>query len=196
MQIERNQLIEDLIARVKQATCSVRKLKELPEVQLNTRNKESAWTILECIEHLNRYGDFYLPEIEKQLFETSSDPGAKSFKPGIIGNYFVGMIQVKNGKLKKMKTPKEMDPILSDLTITTIDRFLKQQERLTALLQLAKQKDLTHIKTAISLTKMIRLRLGDTLRFVVYHIERHIAQAELIAKVNSSQLTVSEVYNL
>ena len=174
MQIERNLLIDDLIARIKRATFSVNILNGLSEEQLKHRNQENAWSILECIEHLNRYGDFYLPEIERQLIESRPQPGAEMFKPGIIGNYFVGVIQVKNGKVKKMKTPKEMDPIRSDLAITTIDRFLKQQERLITLLQHAKRMDLTKTRTAISLTKMIKLRLGDTLRFVVYHIERHI----------------------
>ncbi|MGB3549023.1 MAG: hypothetical protein WBA17_18760 [Saprospiraceae bacterium] len=32
-------------------------------------------------------------------------------------------------------------------------------------------------KTAVSITKLIRLRLGDTLRVVVYHNQRHVAQA-------------------
>ena len=187
MQIERNQLMEDLIARIKRANFNVTKLKGLSLEQLNTRSQQNSWTILECIEHLNRYGDFYLPEIERQLIHGISDEGAELFKPGIIGNYFVGMIQVKKGKVKKMKTPKEMDPIHSDLTITTIDRFLKQQDRLSALLQQAKRMDLTKTKTAISLTKMIKLRLGDTLRFVVYHIERHIAQAEGYASLHAKK---------
>jgi hypothetical protein len=66
------------------------------------------------------------------------------------------------------------------LSITTLDRFLKQQELLKALLQQALEADITKIKTAISLSKFIKLRLGDTFRFYVYHIERHIAQAEKI----------------
>ena len=50
---------------------------------------------------------------------------------------------------------------------------------LHALLEQAKQVDLVKVKTAISLTKLIRLRLGDTFRFLVTHIERHVLQAQL-----------------
>jgi hypothetical protein len=185
MQIERNQLIDDLIARVKQTTLSIAKLKALPADQLNRRINAGDWTILECIEHLNLYGDFYLPEIEKQILNKETSLEADEFRSGVIGNYFASLIQVKNGKVKKMKTPKNMNPIHSALSITTIDRFLKQQERLTTLLQQARKIDLTRTKTAISMTSMIRLRLGDTLRFVVFHIERHVAQARRNVEVGA-----------
>ena len=80
-----------------------------------------------------------------------------------------------------MKTPKDKDPINSTLTVTTIDRLLKQLERLRILLNQSRTANLTKLKTPISLTNFIKLRLGDTLRFVVYHIERHILQAQKIA---------------
>ena len=83
--------------------------------------------------------------------------------------------------IKKMKTPKDKDPINSNLTFTTIERLLKQLEKLQILLNQSRTANLTKLKTAISLTKFIKLRLGDTLRFVVYHIERHILQAQKIA---------------
>jgi len=77
-----------------------------------------------------------------------------------------------------MKTPIDKNPLGSQLSVTTIDRFLKQQEMLRSLLERARHIDLTKTKVPISLTKFIRLRLGDTFRFFVYHIERHIRQAE------------------
>ena len=79
-----------------------------------------------------------------------------------------------------MKSSKDKNPANSELTITVIERFLKQQELLKSLLIQAKSADLTKIKTAISLSKFIQLRLGDTFWFFVYHIERHIFQAERI----------------
>ena len=83
-------------------------------------------------------------------------------------------------ELKKMKSPKDKNPSASKLGPTTIQRFLKQQELLKKLLQQAETKDLTKSKTPISISKWIKLRLGDTLRFVVYHNQRHIAQANKI----------------
>ena len=80
--------------------------------------------------------------------------------------------------MTKMKSPKDKNPSRSTLSITTISRFLKQQDQLLALLNQSRTIDLTKAKAAISLTSLIKLRLGDTLRFYTYHIERHVLQAE------------------
>jgi hypothetical protein len=180
MQIETRLLIEDLLSRTEKSTRVIKQLKELTYDQLNYKKNATEWSVLECIEHLNLYGDFYLPEIEKQILAQKNKSQSNVFKSGLIGNYFANLMQVKDGKVKKMKSPKDKDPSHSLLTMTTMDRFLKQQQRLQSLLTQAQAIDLTKTKTAISLTPLIRLRLGDTFRFFVYHIERHVLQAERI----------------
>lgn len=157
---------------------AMRLREEKPEV-LNKRITVHQWSALECLEHLNLYGDFYLPEIEKQLSQAVPLKGIATFRSGIIGNYFATLMQRnKKGSLKKMKAPADKMPPQSGLNSVTIDRFLKQSEKLRQLIGQAATVDLTKTKTAISLTRALRLRLGDTLRFVVYHIERHLDQAE------------------
>lgn len=183
MQISNNILIEELLNLTESSIQSVKKFKELPLDQLNFKKSSNEWSILECIEHLNLYGDFYLPEIEKQILANKNKTEPSIFKSGIIGNYFAGLMKVKNGEIKKMKTPKDKNPLNTELTITTLDRFLKQQELLKSLLYRAKTIDLGKVKTAISLTNIVKLKLGDTFRFYVYHIERHIIQAERAASI-------------
>jgi hypothetical protein len=179
MKTENKLLINDLLERMNQATQRANALKEISLEKLNHKSSAQIWSPLQCIEHLNLYGDFYLPEIEKELAGKPKISANAIFKSGVIGNYFAGlMLPKKNGSIKKMKTPADKTPACSDLTLLTIDRFLKQAEKLKQLLQHAEEIDLTKTKTAISLTKMIRLRMGDTLRFLVYHIERHLGQAE------------------
>jgi hypothetical protein len=160
------------------STISIKRISTLGISQLKYKSNPETWSILECIAHLNLYGDFYLPVIEQAILsnEPSKFPGV--FRSGIIGNYFVNLIRVKSGAIKKMSAQKEMNPLNCDLTITTIDRFLKQQEHLESLLIQAKAIDLVKAKTPVSLTTLLKLRLGDTLRFLVYHIERHVLQAE------------------
>src|SRR5690606_7326899 len=120
---------------------------------------------------------YYLPEIEKALARKPSN-GKLTFKSGVIGNYFANLMKVKNGRIIKMKTPSDKNPAGSELTAGTIDQFLNQQQTLRALLDLARNADLTDTKIPISIAKFIKLRLGDTFRFFIYHIERHIFQAE------------------
>ncbi|CAN5503926.1 DinB family protein [soil metagenome] len=178
MQINKDELLSELINLTEKAITAVKKFKTLNATQLNLKNTSVQWSVLECIEHLNLYGDFYLPIIQNQLLGTSRRGNFPIFKAGIIGNYFADLMKIDNGKIQKMKAPKDKNPVDSSLSITTLDRFLKQAQLLQTLLKQAYTADLTKIKTTISLTKFIKLRLGDTLRFYVYHIERHIVQAE------------------
>lgn len=182
MQIENKQLISNLLQMTDEATTRVLQLKQLNTEQLNHKQNAAKWSVLECIEHLNLYGDFYLPEIERRILAQTPRTTSLVFKSGLIGNYFANMMRAEG---KKMKTFADKDPANSTLSITTIDRFLKQQERLRALLTQAQQIDLTRTRTAISISSLIKLRLGDTFRFLIYHIDRHMKQAERAALVSN-----------
>lgn len=182
MKIENNQLIDELIHLVNTSTQKVQSFKKLELDQLNFKKEETTWSILECIEHLNLYGDFYLPEIEKRMNAGEKSNKKLIFKSGVLGNYFANSMKEKNGKIKKMKTFEDKNPIHSQLTVTTLDRFIKQQERLVELLNIARDINLTKTKNAITISKIIKLRLGDTFRFLIFHIERHVNQAERVLK--------------
>jgi len=172
------QLLADLEKRAQKVLTTVKGYRDIELNELNRKSGAESWSALECLEHLNLYGDYYLPEMEKSILGARKSE-SETFKPGVIGNYFANLMKAKpDGSLKKMKSPKDKIPAASNLSMTTVDRFLKQTEHLLHLLQLARNKDLTKAKTPISISKMIRLRLGDTFRFYVYHIERHVAQAE------------------
>ena len=187
MEIENDILIDDLLRRSKRSTETVRRFERLPIDQLRFKNGNQ-WSILECLEHLNLYGDFYLVEIEKQIIANRNRPSSTIFQSGFVGNYFANLMEVKEGKITKMKSPKNKNPANMDLTITTISRFLKQQEQLIVLLNSCRSIDLTRAKSAITLTRLIKLRLGDTLRFFTYHIERHMLQAERICNEENLEL--------
>ncbi|HTN17330.1 MAG TPA: DinB family protein [Chitinophagaceae bacterium] len=176
MTIESKQLLDQLQALSIQATDSAHRFQALTDQQLNFKPEASKWSILECLDHLNQYGDYYLPEIEQQM-KASRRGAAAVFKSGVLGNYFANAMRAQNGKIKTMKSPKDKEPAASGLGRQTIECFLTQQEHLQKLLLLARRKDLNKIRISISLNRYIRIRLGDTFRFYSYHIERHISQA-------------------
>ncbi|MEO9003376.1 MAG: DinB family protein [Ginsengibacter sp.] len=178
MKLSSEQLIKHLMAKVAEATETAQSFKTLSAEKLNFKQNQDAWSILECIEHLNLYGDFYLPEIEARILSQKPDSHTEIFKSGLIGNYFANLMVAGNGKIKKMKSPKDKNPANSSLTLSTIERFLKQMNKLSLLLQQSARINLTKTKTSISISKHIKLRLGDTFRFLIYHIERHILQAK------------------
>ena len=148
------------------------------DTELNKRLTNESWSVLECLEHLNLYGNFYLPEIKDRI-ERSNTKAKTEFSSGWLGNYFAQSMLPKE-KLNKMKAFKSMNPIHSSLSKTTVTVFIDQQNQLLDLLNAAKNVDLNKVKTSISITSLIKLKMGDTFRFLIYHNKRHIVQAEKV----------------
>lgn len=180
MKINSTALLKDLLERTKQNLSAVEDFRSHTFEDLNFRTQPGSWSVLECIEHLNFYGYFYLPEMEKQI-TASPYPAVETFKSGLLGNYFAVSMLPKE-KLNKMKTLKSQDPIGKTLGREVLDVFVDQQLHLLNIIEKAKQVDLSKTKTGISITKYLRLRLGDTMRVVIYHNQRHIKQAQNVLK--------------
>lgn len=190
MKIQTEALLVDLTNRTKQLIQEAETFKDKPEAVLNYKQTAESWSVLECLEHLNLYGRFYLPEIAKRISE-SKQKSEPVFKSGWLGNYFANSMLPK-AKLNKMKTFKNMNPLNSSLDKKVIEEFLGQQNELLQLLEKARKISLNKTKTSITLSKLIKLRLGDTFRFVIYHNQRHMVQANRIenVEVKNSELGI------
>lgn len=151
----------------------------LPTETLHLRPRPDAWNAMECMAHLNYYSGYYLPEIRKQMATTKYKGAQAMFTSSWLGNKFAAGMK-PGGKMKKMSTPKGANPKNFPLPVTAeeLPRFIAYQKETLELLQLAAEVDLTRTKTGTSLTELIRLRLGDTLRVVIYHNWRHVEQAQ------------------
>lgn len=151
----------------------------LPHSVFAQAPQANSWSANECLQHLNSYGDYYLPAIEKALQQRST-PSTHPFKPGWLGGWFTRMMQTNPTGLpaKKMKAPKQHAPIALQPSHEVIARFIDQQEHLLQLLQQAEKANLSHIKVPISIAPMMKLQLGDVLAFLVAHNHRHVQQAQ------------------
>lgn len=178
MKIPSKQLLHDLKIITEQNLQFVENLLNETDKRLNFRLSENSWSILECLEHLNRYGKFYIPEIRKRI-ENSDTKSTEMFNSGILGNYFAKSMLPKE-KLNTMKTFKSMNPIYSKLDKEVLNEFIDQQKQAITLLNEAEKLDLNKVKTSISISNLIKLKLGDTFRFVIYHNLRHIEQARRV----------------
>ncbi|WP_207420338.1 DinB family protein [Desertivirga brevis] len=130
------------------------------------------WSIAQCLDHLNSYGDYFLPRLSKVLQVETSD-NAVTFKSGWLGDYFSKMMEPSAKKYKAAKghTPRK-DLDVYKVTAT----FIAQQEELLLLLRRATSANLNH-RIPISISPIIRLKAGDVFRFLIAHNERHMQQA-------------------
>ena len=171
-------LLQELTTLTNDNISVIENLQKLAFETLNFKPDADSWSVLECVEHLNKYGRFYIPEIRKRI-KTSTHQPSEIFKSGLLGNYFAKSMLPKD-KLNTMKTFKNMNPNHSKLDVSVLDDFLHQKEEMLQLLEDAKTVNLTKTKTAISISNLIKLRLGDTFRVVIYHNLRHIVQAKKV----------------
>ena len=181
MEFKTRELLQELSKKVQSHLDFAHSLQQLSEVQLNGKKNVKSWSALECLEHLNLYGNFYIPEIKKRM-KASSIPASKTFQSGKWGNKFAQDMLPKEG-MKTMNTFKSKNPIHSTLDASNvIETFANQQKEFLELLQIAKTKNLTKIKTSLTLP-VLKFRLGDTFRFVINHNERHVVQAKKALKI-------------
>ena len=187
MKVSSNLLLDDIIHQLEQYITQASGFKSLPASILNWRAADNSWSILECLEHLSLYADFYVPAIRKAIKETRHRSPVSVFQSGWLGNYFAKSMLPKE-KLNKMKTFKDKNPLGSNLDLSAIDRFIDLHRELLDLARQAKKVDLNKTKTGISITKLLRLRLGDTFRFVVNHVNRHMVQAQRVLDTQPAAL--------
>lgn len=189
MKIESTALLQILTERTKinkeRAEYLLTKSAEL----LNRRPNPDSWSALECIEHLNRYGVFYLPEIKKRL-ANNSQSAREVYRSGWLGQYFALSMPPKK-KLNKMSTFTSMNPSDTEVDIEVLQTCINQQEEMLDILSECERVDLQKVKTSISISNLIKLRLGDTLRVIIYHNDRHMVQAY---HAIGEEITIDEDY--
>lgn len=176
--MQSEKFIELLIEQTKQIIDEVETLKNYDLHTLTWKKDKLSWSILECIEHLNLYGDFYLPQMESKI-KNSATKNDIEFKSGFLGNYFAKSMLPKE-KINRMKTFKNKNPLNATLDKVVIDKFINQQTKLLSLLNEARNVSLNKVKIQTSISSLITLKLGDTLQFFTNHVIRHLTQIDRI----------------
>jgi hypothetical protein len=129
-----------------------------------------SWSAAQCLWHLNSYADFYYPLIAAAVHHKTT---TSIFSSGWVGNYFTGMM---NNITHKYKAFKGHTPPMSVDPYKEVAKFIDDQEKLLGYLKLMEQTDLNQ-RLPISISSLIKLKLGDVLMFVVAHNGRHLQQA-------------------
>ena len=175
---KKEELINQLEADVKQVIAAADHLKTADPVKLGYTIKQGNWTVAQVIDHLNRYSRHYLPLIEKAMVQIPREDNAW-FVSGFWGNYFTKLMMPRNVyEIKnKMKTPKNFCPEKSVNIESVFNEFSQHQQKLIQLLEISRRRNLNNIHIPVTINRFIRLKLGDMLRFLVAHEQRHMIQA-------------------
>ncbi len=167
--------LEDQVER--HLSVAVEKYQNLSAEALTQRPADGGWSIVECLWHLNSYGEYYLPKIQKGLAESTT--ATVTFTSTWLGAYFTRIMQ-PGPKMSKMKAFKDHTPPLDIDPHNVVAQFIQHQELWLKIFRSARLADLNHIRIGISILPWLKLRLGDVFLFAIAHQERHMQQAERV----------------
>ena len=153
---------------------------KLNENQMNWRPSAGIWSISEILAHMNEYSHYYHPVFKRRIENTRFTSTKEAFISSPLGRS--AWKSMKLGRLnnikRKFKAQKGYNPTI-DLSLVKgneTDQFLLLQSEFFEVINSAENVNLRRVKIPISISKIIRLRLGDALLFVTYHNQRHIQQ--------------------
>jgi hypothetical protein len=163
------------------------KFSSMSEAQLNWKPSQDSWSIAEVFAHLNGYAGYYHPAFFDKIAKTRFTSPKEVFTSSPLGRS--AWQSMKLGKQQNVKrkfnAPKNYNPSVSVGMVngSEVQTLLAGQQELLHVLEKAIFVNLRKVKVPISISKIIRLRLGDALLFVAYHNERHMQQAINLTKM-------------
>ena len=170
-------LLNELESRVeKHLKETIQIFQNLEEEVLIKDSINGGWSIAQCLEHLNYYGNYYLPLIENGI-AVSKVANSNEVKFSRIGKFFIKVLEPESGK-RKLKAFKSYSPPSISEPYPIIAEFINQQERLLNSINKARNMDLNKIKIPVSIIKLLKLNIGEILNVLVAHNDRHFLQAK------------------
>lgn len=175
--LNKQSLIDSLQQDVRNILDATQSLQQLANHVLLQQPAAGSWSIAQVLEHLNAYNRFYNKALGAAL-RNNTRAGRDVFKTGWLGYYFTNLMKPgKNGTIaKKMSAPAgyNFGPELDVEKV--IKEFVAGQQELLVLLDKARKADLERVRVPISLTRLIKLKMGDVFCFLVAHQQRHFIQ--------------------
>jgi uncharacterized damage-inducible protein DinB len=174
-----NEFLQQLL----DATQQVKELVEqeilpLSDRELTKKISSTSWSILQCVEHLNLYSDYYIPAIRKSILtaEEKSIKPTENFEFTWLGSKSIQSMQPQNKK--KQNTFKNMNPVnsLGVLDKRVMARFLRYQDELLALEERAAHVNLMKGRVPLEFFRLLKMNVGDSFQFLVVHQQRHVGQ--------------------
>lgn len=176
MLISSKALLDRLETDTRDLLAEAQQLGLLPKEILLAIPAPGQWSVAQVLAHLNHYGAYYIPALRRAL--VSVKKARPLYRSGWLGDYFTRMmLPGKEGHIhNKMSAPKSSRPEpVADIAVV-LAVFTEKQQQLLGIIQAARDKNITAIRVPVSIAPWIKLRAGDTLRFILAHEQRHFVQ--------------------
>lgn len=178
------ELIEDFLRTAEQNKKMVEDKFLFISLELLTKKPNpNSWSAAECFQHLIFTNQSYLESFRKFVGENKIDNASSAgisidykFKHSFWGKFILYFVKPSN-KIKS-KTTKPFNPSFSKVELDVVKKYLTQHEQLVDAVIKMRAFDLKNIKIPSPINNKIKYNLGDSIRIIILHDQRHIQQAE------------------
>lgn len=182
---KQDQLLEEMLSRSTAMTRAATVLVEgLSSEQWNFKPSPAAWSMAQVIEHLTLTNGPYLEGAIARLSQSGNPSSTGDFRSGWLGELFYRRLQPGDGgRIKPAPAPGFLRPSESTINPAAAwQKFLDQQAQLEAVIRQAAGVNLNLVKIPSAISKLLKFPLGDVLRIVVAHNDRHLLQMQRIKR--------------
>lgn len=155
------------------------KVLPLSDDDLSWKPNKDKWNILEVVEHLNRFGDFYLPRFDNMIVYPKSRRNGAYYRSGFLGEFAMKRIRPVDGVVPyKSKAIGKASPFLRKLDRRVVEEHVRKQMKFRKILKEVQELNLSRNSIPTLFAPWLKFNIGDTLRIYGYHQERHFVQID------------------
>lgn len=176
---------------------------DLTTVQLRWRPEPESWSVAECLDHLVRTGESYLPEIDRALERAREEDfrAEGPFSRGFLGRWLVRGMEPPPGL--RIPSPGDFLPRIGEDAYPAADaeraappgsgpapdgkpaaavlsRFREHEEQLASRIRDADGVDLEAVSVPFPVAPFLRINLLAAFAYLSAHQRRHLWQARQI----------------
>ena len=166
-------LISELEANDRRAE---RLAKVLTLEQLNWRPRPDAWSIGQCLHHLHKTNEVYLPAISISL-EGRRRGAIDEIRLGWFSRWFMRNYITRNPGGAKARAPGKIVPS-QKVEPSVLEWFLQSNRAARELVYTSSDYDVNRIRFKNPFIPVLRFTVGTGLEIVAQHQSRHLLQGE------------------
>lgn len=179
--IPQEEMLRDTEAQLDRINEKARALAgHLSAEQLHWQPPGGGWSVAQVFEHLAASNESYLiriPEVLQRAHTAGGAPNGVIWKPSFFGKLLIRSLEPSS--TRSMPAPKIWRPTHTRPD-GALERFIRSQEQLAALIPTAREVDLTRTRVASPASRLVRVNLGDVFRILVVHGQRHLGQVRRV----------------
>jgi hypothetical protein len=180
----RQGLITELLDRTELIKAGSAAFLRLTDEQLGFSPGPGSWSIVEVFAHLNLSNEIYVRYILPRVTLAPDRPPGE-FRSSWLGDWaYEKIVPRADGSICKMKTAKAVLPVKpNEDPKEVLHNFHRTCDAMDDILRHSATKDLRRIRIPFHFVPFLRFSLGETLRFIVAHNERHLLQAQRLVPI-------------